>query len=145
VRVPKLGRLPQRDRSRDPFRVIRPDQLEWITRPHERNEPSRHVAELSDLAEFAHTRANIWRYEPGAKGRRHRHPLQEETFVVLSGTMSMYLGEPPERHDVPAGGVVHIDPGTPLQTVNHGEEDLVVYAYGTPPESEHAEILDSAS
>jgi quercetin dioxygenase-like cupin family protein len=103
------------------------------------------VAELSDLAEFAHTRANIWRYEPGAKGRRHRHPLQEETFVVLSGTMSMYLGEPPERHDVPAGGVVHIDPGTPLQTVNHGEEDLVVYAYGTPPESEHAEILDSAS
>lgn len=103
------------------------------------------MAELSDLAEFAHTRANIWRYEPGAKGRRHRHPLQEETFVVLSGTMSMYLGEPPERHDVPAGGVVHIDPGTPLQTVNHGEEDLVVYAYGTPPESEHAEILDSAS
>jgi hypothetical protein len=28
--------------------------------------------------------------------------------------------------------------------VNHGHEDLVVYAYGTPPESEHAEILDSA-
>jgi quercetin dioxygenase-like cupin family protein len=145
MRVPKSGRLSQRDRSPDPFRVIRLDQLEWITRPHERNEPSRHVAELSDLAEFAHTRANIWRYEPGAKGRRHRHPLQEETFVVLSGTMSMYLGEPPERHDVPAGGVVHVHPGTPLQTMNHGEEDLVVYAYGTPPESEHAEILDSAS
>ena len=34
--------------------------------------------------------------------------------------------------------------GTPLQTVNHGEDELVVYAYGYPPESEHAEILDSA-
>ena len=35
-------------------------------------------------------------------------------------------------------------PGTELQTVNHGDEELLVYAYGTPPESEHAEILDSA-
>jgi hypothetical protein len=28
--------------------------------------------------------------------------------------------------------------------VNHGDRDLLVYAYGTPPESERAEILDSA-
>ncbi len=125
-------------------RVVVPDELEWITRPHEPGEPARHVAELSERAEFAHTRANIWRYEPGAKGRRHRHPLQEETFVVLSGTLSMYVGDPPERKDVPVGGLIHIEPGTPLQSVNHAEEDLVVYVYGTPPESEHAEILDSA-
>jgi len=127
-----------------PYSAIRPDDLTWITRPHEPGEPARHVAELSDLAGFAHTRANVWRYEPGAKGRRHRHPIQEETFVVLSGTMSMYLGDPPERQDVPPGGLIHVPPGTPLQTVNHGDEDLLVYAYGTPPESEHAEILDSA-
>ena len=50
------------------FRVVRPDELEWITRPHEPDEPARHVAELSERAGFAHTRANIWRYEPGAKG-----------------------------------------------------------------------------
>ncbi len=126
------------------FRVIRPDEPEWITRPHAPGEPARHVAELSDLAGFAHTRANIWRYEPGAKGRRHRHVSQEETFVVLAGTLTMYLGDPPERHDVPTGGLVHIAPGTPLQTVNHGGDELVVYAYGTPPEDEHAELLDSA-
>jgi mannose-6-phosphate isomerase-like protein (cupin superfamily) len=99
---------------------------------------------LSDLAGFAHTRANIWRYEPGAKGRRHRHKNQEETFVVLSGTLTMYVGEPPERQDVPTGGLIHVDSGTPLQSVNHGDEELVLYAYGTPPESERAEILDSA-
>jgi quercetin dioxygenase-like cupin family protein len=127
-----------------PFRTIEFDELEWITRPHEPDEAARHVAELSERAGFAHTRANLWRYEPGAKGRRHRHPLQEETFVVLSGTLSMYLGEPPERQDVPAGGLIHVKPGTELQTVNHGDEELLVYAYGTPPESEHAEILDSA-
>jgi mannose-6-phosphate isomerase-like protein (cupin superfamily) len=125
------------------FRVIRPDELEWITRPHDPGEPARHVAELSELAGFAHTRANIWRYEPGAKGRRHRHKTQEETFVVLAGMLSMYVGDPPERQDVPVGGLIHVEAGTPLQTVNDGDEDLVLYAYGTPPESERAEILDS--
>ena len=126
------------------FRVIRTDELEWITRPHEPGEPARHVAELSERAGFAHTRANLWRYEPGAKGRRHEHTSQEETFVVLAGTLSMYLGEPPERHDVPPGGLIHVEPGTPLQSANHGDVDLLVYAYGTPPESENAEILESA-
>ena len=125
--------------------MIRPDDdLEWITRPHAPDEPARRVAELSELAGFAHTRANIWRYEPGARGRRHRHVAQEETFVALAGTLSMYLGDPPERRDVPAGGLIHVEPGTPLQTVNHGRDELVVYASGTPPEDEHAEILDSA-
>ena len=126
------------------YRVVRPDELVWTTRPHEPDEAPRHVAELSDLAGFAHTRANIWRYEPGAKGRRHRHKNQEETFVVLAGTLTMYVGDPWERQEVPAGGLIHVEAGTPLQTVNHGDEELVLYAYGGPPESEHAEILDSA-
>src|SRR3954452_10825246 len=126
------------------FRVMVPSALEWITRPHGPGEPARHVAELSERAGFAHTRANVWRYEPGAKGLRHRHPYQEETFVVLAGTLSMYLGEPPERRDVGAGGLIHVEPGTPLQTVTHASDELLVYAYGTPPESEHAELLESA-
>ncbi len=45
---------------------------------------------------------------------------------------------------MPTGGLIHVDPGTALQTVNHGDEDLLVYAYGYPPEHEHAELLDSA-
>ena len=126
------------------FTAIAPDELDWITRPHEAGEPARHVAELSEVAGFAHVRGNLWRYEPGARGRRHRHPEQEETFVVIRGTLTMYLGEPPERRDVPVGGLIHVAPGTPLQTVNHGDEDLLVYAYGYPPESEHAEILEPA-
>jgi hypothetical protein len=40
--------------------------------------------------------------------------------------------------------VVCVDPGTALQSVNHGNEDLLVYAYGYPPEDENAELLDSA-
>jgi hypothetical protein len=56
----------------------------------------------------------------------------------------MYVGDPPERQDVPTGGLIHIEAGTPLQSVNHGDEELLIYAYGTPPESENAEILGSA-
>jgi quercetin dioxygenase-like cupin family protein len=126
------------------YRAVRPEQYEWITRPHEPGEPARHVAELSELAGFTHVRGNLWRYEPGAKGRRHRHPVQEETFVPVAGTLTMYLGEPPERVEVPVGGVVNVPAGTPLQTVNHGAGDLLVYAYGYPPEDEHAELLDPA-
>jgi quercetin dioxygenase-like cupin family protein len=126
------------------FRLVRPKELDWITRPHEADEPARHVAELSEVAGFAEVRANVWRYEPGAKGRRHKHPVQEETFVVLSGSLTMYVGDPPEPQGVQAGELITVDPGTALQIVNHGDEDLLVYAYGHPPESENAEILDSA-
>ncbi len=125
------------------FSVILPDDLVWTTRPHAPGEPARHVAELSERAGFADTRANVWRYEPGAKGRRHVHAAQEETFVVLAGTLSMYVGEPPERHDVPTGGLIHVRAGTPHQTANHGDVDLVVYAYGSPPDH-GADLLDSA-
>lgn len=126
-----------------PFHIFDVGALSWITRPHAPDEPARHVAELSDAAGMVHTRANIWRYDPGAVGRRHVHAEQEETFVVLNGVLSMYLGEPPTRHDVPAGGVVHVAPGTPLQSANHGEVDLVIFACGAPPD-EGASLLSSA-
>jgi quercetin dioxygenase-like cupin family protein len=126
------------------YRIARPDELAWLTRDHAPDEAARHTAELSELLGLGMGRANLWRYEPGAQGRRHRHAQQEETFVVLAGTLTMYLGDPAERIEVPTGGVVHVQPGTPLQTVNHGDDDLLVYAYGAPPERERAELLDSA-
>jgi quercetin dioxygenase-like cupin family protein len=125
------------------YRVITGDDLEWNTRPTEPGEPERRTAQLSDVAGYQNARANFWRYEPGAKGRRHRHPVQEETFVVVSGTLTMYLGEPPERQEVGQGGLIHVEAGTPLQIKNEGGEELVLYIHGWPPESEHAEILDS--
>lgn len=123
---------------------IAPAEFEWITRPHGPGEPARHVAELSDRVGVVRSRMNVWRYEPGAAGRRHRHRTQEETFVVLEGVLTMYLGDPPRRVVVPKGGVVHVAAGTALQSVNDGEEDLLVYVHGSPPENENAELLDSA-
>ena len=126
------------------YRVVRSGELEWTTRPHEADESPRHVGNVTDAAGFTHSRANLWRYEPGAKGRRHRDLNQEETFVPISGTLTMYLGDPPERVEASPGDVVHVEPGTPLQVVNHGDEELLLYIYGAPPETGGAEFFDSA-
>lgn len=122
--------------------VLRPDELPWLTRPHEPGQPARHVAELSERAGLQGVRANLWRYEPGAVGRRHRHPEQAETFVVVAGTLSIYLGDAGRREDLGAGGVVHVEARTELQVANHGAEDLLLYVHGNPPEDEHAELLE---
>ena len=127
------------------FRVLKPGQLEWTTRPSGKPDlPDRQVAPLTDAAGFQHSRANLFRYPPGALGRRHRDLVQEETFVVLTGTLTMYLGDPPERHEIEAGGLVHVDSGTVLQVANHGDDELTLYVYGAPPEHGQGEFLDSA-
>jgi mannose-6-phosphate isomerase-like protein (cupin superfamily) len=126
------------------FHVVRPDELDWIERDPEGGGPARYVGRLSDDVGWEHTRGNLWRYPSGAQGRRHRDTIQEETFVVVEGTLSIYLGDPPERFDVPKGGVAHVESGTPLQLVNHGDEEVLLFAYGAPPEAGGAEFLDSA-
>jgi quercetin dioxygenase-like cupin family protein len=127
-----------------PFTVIRPEELEWITRPADPGDAERHIADVTDRAGLDQSRANFWRYKPGSKGRRHLDPIQEETFVVVRGTLTMYLGDPPERQEVGQGGLIHVKPGTPLQIVNEGDEELMLYIYGAPPERAAAEYLDSA-
>jgi quercetin dioxygenase-like cupin family protein len=126
------------------YTVVGPDELDWEMRPSEPGDPERHRAALTEHAGLQHTRANLWRYDPGAKGRRHRDMVQEETFIVIGGTLTMYLGDPPERREVPRGGLIHVESGTPLQIVNEGSEELLFLAYGAPPEQGGAEFLDSA-
>jgi mannose-6-phosphate isomerase-like protein (cupin superfamily) len=128
------------------FSVVHMDELEWTDRPPEGGDAIRRVAGLTDLAGFEHSRANLWRYEPGAKGRRHKDLVQEETFVVVRGTLTMYLGEEqPERVEVPAVGLVHVQAGTVLQIANETDEELLLYIYGAPPEHGNAEFFDSVA
>lgn len=126
------------------WHVVTPDELAWEERPHEPDEPPRAHAPVTDAAELRHSRARMWRYAAGAKGRRHRDLAQEEVFVVLEGAMTAYLGEPPERVELPAGSVLAVEPGTPLQLRNAGEADARLFVYGAPPETGRAEFLPDA-
>ena len=124
-------------------KVVSFNGREWTTRPHEPGEPARHTSQLSEEAGFEQSRANLWRYEPGAKGRRHVHADQEETFLVLAGAMTMYVGELAEPARVSVGELIHVSAGTPLQILNDGAGDLLLYVYGSPPD-EGAEVLPDA-
>jgi mannose-6-phosphate isomerase-like protein (cupin superfamily) len=119
------------------YAILRQDELEWIPRD---DGSGRAIAALSDA--LTQSRANIWRYPPGARGRRHADKVQEEVFVVLDGTLTVDLGEPPERHEVPPGGVLVVQPGTILQLRNTGEEELVLFIYGAPPVTEGADFFE---
>jgi quercetin dioxygenase-like cupin family protein len=120
------------------YTIFRQDELEWVPRG---DDDPRTVARLSDS--MTRSRANLWRYPPGTRGRRHADNVQEEVFVVLDGTLTVDLGEPPERHEVPRGGVLVVQPGTVLQLRNAGDDDLVLFIYGAPPEQGGAEFFDS--
>ena len=124
------------------YHVVHADAHEWAERPNVEGEAARLASDVTDAAELKSSRARVWRYPPHTRGRRHADHAQEEVFVVISGTMTMLLGKPPERVDLPPTSVVAVEPMTPLQLRNEGNEELVVFIYGAPPEQAGADFLD---
>jgi mannose-6-phosphate isomerase-like protein (cupin superfamily) len=116
--------------------IFRAEELPFAPRG---DDDPRSVARLSDA--LSQSRANVWRYPPGSRGKRHLDRGQEEVFVVLEGTLTVDLGEPPERHDVPRGGVLVVERGTILQLRNAGSEELVLFIYGAPPVTGEGEFF----
>jgi mannose-6-phosphate isomerase-like protein (cupin superfamily) len=121
------------------FTIFRQGEFRWEPRD---DGSGRTVARLSDA--MTSSRANIWRYPPGARGRRHLDSTQEEVFVVLDGALTVDLGEPPERHELERGSVLIVEAGTILQLRNAGDEELVLFIYGAPPIVGNAEFFDDA-
>jgi quercetin dioxygenase-like cupin family protein len=116
-------------------RILHLDDLDFApTRDGKRG-----IARLSDGLE--HTRANVWRLPAGTRGVRHLEKVQEEWFVVLGGSPTLRLGEPPEPFPLKRGSIAIVAPGTPLQVVNDGEEEALVLIVGAPPVEGQAEYL----
>jgi mannose-6-phosphate isomerase-like protein (cupin superfamily) len=119
---------------------------QWEERaPLAEGEPPRRASDITTQAQLQRSRARIFRYPPGSRGRRHQNFEQEEVFVVLSGTLTMLLGEPAERVDLPPESVVNVEVNTPLQLFNAGDEEAVVFIYGAPPETDQSEMLEDLS
>jgi quercetin dioxygenase-like cupin family protein len=119
------------------YTVFRRDELEFDAPSG--GDSRRGIVRLSDA--LTRARANIWRYPPGTRGRRHSERVQEEVFVALEGSPTLLLGEPPERVELPRGSVAVVEPGTPIQVRNDGNEDALVLIVGAPPETGPAEYL----
>jgi quercetin dioxygenase-like cupin family protein len=110
--------------------------------PPSGGDPGRSIFRLSDS--LRETRANIWRYPSGSRGRRHAERAQEEVFVVVEGTATLYLDDPPEAFELPHGSVAVVEPGTAVQVANLGDEDMAVFIVGAPPEQAGADYLPDA-
>ncbi len=120
------------------YTVFHWDELEW--HPRREGDP-RLAAELSGA--MTRSRANLFRYPPGAVGRRHIDPVQEEVFVVLDGTLTIHMGEgdQPEHHVLERGSVLIVQPGTALQLSNRHVDELRLFIVGAPPERGEAVFL----
>ena len=123
------------------FTILTPAEQEFKPPSWRPEEPMRRIVELPLHANMRYSRAHLWRYPPGATGRLHVEHSQEEVFVVLTGTLTMLLGDPPERVDVGPHSVVAVEPMTPLQIRNESDEELILFIYGAPPEQAGADFF----
>src|SRR5262245_10907085 len=126
------------------YHVAHAGEHEFDERPHpERpNQAPRLAADLTTSLALRRSRARLWRYPPRTRGRRHRDLAQEEVFVVVAGTLTMLLGDPPERVELARESVVAVEAGTALQLRNDTDAEVVVFAYGAPPEQAGADFLE---
>jgi quercetin dioxygenase-like cupin family protein len=124
------------------YDVVHLGELEWQEREAPAGQEPRRHAVLTEQAHLAESRARMWRYPPGAQGRRHLDPDQEEVFVPLRGTLTVLLGDPPERFVVEPGDVIAVHQGTPMQLRNETDEEILFFAYGAPPIHGNAQFLD---
>jgi len=119
------------------YTIFRPDELEFRT--SQRGDQSRSLAPLSEA--LHNMRANIWRLPAGVRGNRHVEHVQDELFVVLEGTATLMLGDPPERVELPRGSVAAVECETALQLRNESGEQITVLIVGAPPSRAKADYL----
>ncbi len=65
---------------------------------------------------------------PGQRGRIHTHFKQEEVYLVLSGTLTLWVEG--ERHELRQGRLARVAPGIKRQLANPHPEDLLLLALG---------------
>ena len=122
--------------------VARLDSLPFRERPYREQDLPRFAASLTEALGLESSRATVWRYPPGARGRRHREGAQEEVFVVLEGTITLALGDPAEPVVVDAIGFARVGTGTEIQVRNESGAEALVLIWGAPPVTGQGEILD---
>jgi uncharacterized cupin superfamily protein len=71
---------------------------------------------------------NLISLEPRQVGRIHRHEHQEEVYIVLEGTLTMFVEG--EEQVYPQGDIVRVGPELRRQLANRGPGRLLLLALG---------------
>ena len=118
------------------------DGLAFKERPYRDGDAPRRAASLTEALGLESSRATVWRYPPGARGRRHREGAQEEVFVVLEGRLTLALGDPPDLVELDALSFTRVGTGTEIQVRNQSDQDALLLIWGAPPVTGQGELLD---
>jgi mannose-6-phosphate isomerase-like protein (cupin superfamily) len=116
--------------------IFLPEQLEFVDRG---DGSGRTLLGINDA--LTQTAAKFWRYPPRTRGKRHAEHLQEELIVVLEGTAAIDIGDPPERFELPPGSVCAVQPRVVRQLRNDGDQDVLFFIVGAPPEEGGADYF----
>ena len=71
---------------------------------------------------------------PGQRGRIHGHERQEEVYLVLDGTLTLFVEGDEQTHE--RGELIRVAPGVRRQLVNRGPAPLHLLAIGAAGEHE---------
>ncbi|HYH61925.1 MAG TPA: cupin domain-containing protein [Solirubrobacterales bacterium] len=87
------------------------------------------LAKQLDASELG---ARLWRIAPGQASTKHRHPKQEELYVLLEGTGRISIGD--EVLTLEPRASLLIEPDTVRQLFNDTDSDQLWLVVGAPQE-----------
>jgi uncharacterized cupin superfamily protein len=76
--------------------------------------------------------ARLWRLEPGQASTKHRHPTQEELYVLLEGRGRIRIDD--ELVELGPMDSLLVDPASIRQVFNDTDADALWLVVGAPPE-----------
>ncbi len=88
--------------------------------------------DLAKQLEAEQLGARLWRLEPGQASTKHRHPTQEELYVLLEGTGRIRIGD--EVLTLEPRTSLLIEPGDIRQLFNDTDSDQLWLVVGAPRE-----------
>lgn len=110
-------------------RLLRAEDAHW----RESNQMRVPNTDLAKQLEATALGGRLWRLRPGQASTWHRHPQQEELYVLLEGRGRIRVGE--ESLELGRLDTLLVEPDTLRQIFNDTDEEALWLVVGAPPEA----------
>ena len=90
-------------------------------------------ATVTEIAKTAHSSIAVWGVQPGQEVPAHFHPHGQDTWIMLRGELTYYLGSG-RRAKISAGDVDVADRNAVHGAVNEGASDAVFLSIYNAPD-----------
>jgi len=111
------------------YRLLRADEAFW----RESNQMRVLNTDLAKQLGAESLGARLWRLRPGQASTKHRHPVQEELYVLLEGRGRIRIDE--ESLELGPLDALVVESDTVRQVFNDTDVDALWLVVGAPPEA----------